>query len=41
VAYKDFIALKIDEFKARLEATTDEEEKEKLLMFIRNVEYFQ
>ncbi len=41
VAYKEFIEQKIEEFKARLEETTDEEEKEKLAMFIRNVEYFQ
>lgn len=41
VAYKDFISIKIDEFKARLEAATDQEEKDKLAMFIRNVEYFQ
>lgn len=41
VAYKEFIEIKIEEFKSRLEETTDEEEKEKLAMFIRNVEYFQ
>jgi hypothetical protein len=29
------------EFKERLKNATNEEEKEKLLMFIRNVEYFQ
>ena len=41
VAYKDFIEWKIAEFKARLAETTDEEERAKLEMFIRNVEYFQ
>ncbi len=40
-AYKDFIEQKIEEFKTRLEASTDEDEKQKLWMFIRNVEYFQ
>lgn len=41
VAYKDFIQLKIEEFKTRLAGTTDADEKMKLEMFIRNVEYFQ
>lgn len=41
VAYKEYIEWKIVEFKARLEETTDEDEKLKLTMFIRNVEYFQ
>ncbi len=41
VAYKDYIETKIEEFKARLEATEDEDEKQKLAMFISNVEYFQ
>jgi len=41
IAYKTFIEQKIVEFKARLEETTDEDEKLKLSMFIRNVEYFQ
>lgn len=41
VAYKDYIETKIQEFKARLEETTDENEKQKLTMFISNVEYFQ
>ncbi len=41
VAYKDFIELKIQDFKSRLTETTDEDEKMKLEMFIRNVEYFQ
>jgi hypothetical protein len=41
IAYKDFLGLKIEEFKSRAEATTDEAEKLKLGMFLRNVEYFQ
>lgn len=41
VAYKDYIEGKITEFKQRLEKATDENEKQKLSMFIRNVEYFQ
>jgi len=41
VAYKEFIEEKIVEFKNRLEKATDEDEKIKLWMFIRNVEYFQ
>lgn len=41
VAYKDYIETKIEEFKTRLENTTDENEKQKLAMFISNVEYFQ
>lgn len=41
VAYKEYIDWKIVEFKARLEETKDEDEKMKLSMFIRNVEYFQ
>lgn len=41
VAYKEYIEGKIEEFQARLEETTDEDEKMKLSMFIRNVEYFQ
>lgn len=41
VAYKEYIEWKIVEFKTRLEETTDEDEKLKLSMFIRNVEYFQ
>jgi len=40
-AYKAYIDTKIVEFKTRLEETTDENEKQKLSMFIRNVEYFQ
>lgn len=41
VAYKDYIETKIAEFKIRLDEATDEDEKQKLAMFIRNVEYFQ
>lgn len=41
VAYKDYIEVKIVDFKTRLEEATDEDEKQKLAMFIRNVEYFQ
>ncbi len=41
VAYKEFIQVKIEDFKARLAQTTDPDEKMKLEMFIRNVEYFQ
>ncbi len=41
VAYKDYIETKIEEFKARLAETEDENEKMKLGMFISNVEYFQ
>jgi hypothetical protein len=41
VAYKNYITLKIEDFKTRLEETTDEDEKMKLSMFISNVEYFQ
>jgi len=40
-AYKNFIDIKITWFKTRLGETTDENEKQKLSMFIRNVEYFQ
>ena len=40
-AYKTFIDLKIVELKAKHETTTDEKEKTKLEMFIRNVEFFQ
>lgn len=41
IAYRDFLTQKIEEFKAKLEATTDETEKLKLTLFIRQVEYFQ
>lgn len=41
VAYKDYISVKIEEFQTRLATTENEDEKQKLSMFIRNVEYFQ
>jgi hypothetical protein len=41
IAYKDFIGTKISEFKLRLEETTDEAEKDKMQVFLRNVEFFQ
>jgi len=41
IAYKEYIEIKIQEFKIRLEESTDENEKQKLEMFISNVEYFQ
>lgn len=41
IAYKKFISEKIEDFGERLEASEDEDEKMKLSMFLRNVEYFQ
>ncbi len=41
VAYKEFLSWKIEEFKAKAESVTDENEKMKYDMFLRNVEYFQ
>lgn len=41
IAYKDFLTVKIEEFKKRLEETTNEDQKHKLELFIRNVEFFQ
>lgn len=41
ISYKDFITTKITDLKNKVEQTTDEEEKRKLLMFIQNVEFFQ
>jgi len=41
IAYKDYVSKKTEEFKKKLEETTDEKEKEKLAMFLRNVEFFQ
>lgn len=41
VAYKEFLAGKIEEFKKKWAETTDETEKLKYDMFLRNVEYFQ
>ncbi len=40
-AYKDFIEDKLAELQKRLDETTDEKQKEKLKMFIRNVEFFK
>ncbi len=40
IAYRDFLAGKIEEFKVQWTTTTDETEKMKLDMFIRQVEYF-
>ena len=41
VAYKDFLAEKIIEFKAKGELATTEDDKMKYDMFLRNVEFFQ
>lgn len=41
IAYKEFLAQKIEEFKKKGTETTDESEKMKYDMFLRNVEYFQ
>lgn len=41
VAYKEFLAKKIEEFKTKSLETSDETEKMKYDMFIRHVEYFQ
>ncbi len=41
VAYKEFLAVKIDEFKKKGNEATDESTKMKYEMFIRQVEYFQ
>lgn len=41
LAYKEFLAVKIEEFKTKTIETTDETEKMKYDMFIRHVEYFQ
>ncbi len=40
IAYKDFLREKLDEFKTREENVTDESEKMKYDMFLRNVDYF-
>jgi len=40
VAYKDFLTEKLEEFKLKAEEVTDEDEKLKYDMFLRNVEYF-
>ena len=41
VAYKDFLQVKLEEFKKKANEVTDEDEKMKYDMFLRNVEYFQ
>jgi len=41
IAYKDFVSSKTEEFKSKLEETTDEKEREKLKIFLQNVEFFQ
>lgn len=41
ITYKEFIDGKIAEFNEKLNTTTDETEKEKLTLFIRNVEFFR
>lgn len=41
IAYKDFVTEKIGELQTRVEQTTNEDEKKKLLLFIQNVEFFQ
>lgn len=38
--YKEFLAIKIEEFKKKANETKDENEKMKYEMFLRNVEYF-
>ena len=40
IAYKEFLATKLEEFKIKAESVTDEDEKLKYDMFLRNVEYF-
>lgn len=40
VAYKDFLTVKLEEFRAKAESVESEEEKLKYDMFLRNVEYF-
>lgn len=41
VAYKDFLGVKIEEYKVKYNEVTDENEKMKYDMFLRNVEFFQ
>lgn len=41
IAYKDFIGTKITEFKLKIEWTSDENEKTKMELFLKNVEFFQ
>ncbi len=40
VAYKDFLTVKLDEFREKAESVENEDEKIKYDMFLRNVEYF-
>lgn len=40
IAYKNFLITKIEEFKTRLAETTDADEKHKMEMFLRSVEFF-
>lgn len=40
VAYKEFLTEKLEEFKVKAEEVSDEDEKLKYDMFLRNVEYF-
>ena len=39
-AYREYVKKKLEEFKEKAKNVTDEKEKEKYEMFIRNVEYF-
>ena len=39
-AYKEYVEKKLEEFKEKAKQVTDEQEKEKYEMFIRNVEFF-
>ncbi len=41
IAYKDFLENKIGDFSLRLEDAQNENEEQKLSLFIKNVEYFQ
>jgi len=41
IAYKNFIEEKMGEFETNLQKTDDEDEKVKLSMFLRNVQFFQ
>lgn len=39
-AYRDYVSKKLEEFKQKAQSITDETEKQKYEMFIKNVEYF-
>ncbi|MGE4443407.1 MAG: hypothetical protein AB7E37_00255 [Candidatus Altimarinota bacterium] len=41
IAYKDFVAEKVEELQTRVAESQNEDEKRKLIMFIQNVEFFQ